>query len=111
MNATFEALNGYSMEFTEFGKPSAATFEYAERHIARHWGAGVKRFYMIGDNLDTDIKGANQMGSAWTSIATLSGVFQGTEEEMETSKVRPDHIVKDFKQAVELILELEKKME
>ena len=95
------------MEITEYGKPGKVTFEFAERHISRYAGERVKRFYMVGDNLDTDIKGANRMGANWTSIATLSGLFKGTEQEMEASQVRPDHIVQDFGSALKLVLELE----
>lgn len=58
LNALFKETYGYEIEFTEFGKPHLSTKEYVEQYIRQRIPA-VSRFYMIGDNLETDISFAN----------------------------------------------------
>ena len=66
---------------------------------------------MIGDNLRTDIKGANDRKDKseikWISIAVKTGIFKGTDEEIKDSGVVPDHIVNSFEDAIKLIYEKE----
>ena len=33
---------------------------------------------MVGDNAETDIKGANDAGDSWFSVLTRSGLFKGS---------------------------------
>lgn len=58
---------------------------------------------MIGDNPDTDIKGANNAGDHWVSVMVKSGIFQGENHDVYPAK----HVVEDIEAAVELIFKLE----
>ncbi|KJR82698.1 uncharacterized protein SPSK_03304 [Sporothrix schenckii 1099-18] len=82
---------------TLLGKPHAATYRYAERTLVRyrtslleaHGGkagtgaqqkeAPLKTVYMVGDNPDSDIAGANQFssvhGTDWCSVLVETGVY------------------------------------
>ena len=57
---------------------------------------------MIGDNPKSDIKGGNDAG--WITILVKTGMFQG-EKNDKTNPAK--YVVKDFKQAIQLIFELE----
>lgn len=49
---------------------------------------------MIGDNLKSDILGANSIGEGgveWYSIAVKTGIYQGEE-----SEIKPKKVVQDF---------------
>ena len=69
----------------------------------------ISNFYMIGDNPESDIAGANAKN--WTSILVKTGVFN--PKWSETSQDGNDkwhpatHIVETFKDAIELINTLE----
>jgi ribonucleotide monophosphatase NagD (HAD superfamily) len=61
----------------------------------------VKKIYMIGDNLKSDILGANTInedGIEWISCAVLTGLYKG-----EPSDIVPKHTFNDFQAAVEFI--------
>eukprot|EP01017_Pseudomicrothorax_dubius_P049352 TRINITY_DN9163_c0_g3_i2.p1 TRINITY_DN9163_c0_g3~~TRINITY_DN9163_c0_g3_i2.p1 ORF type:complete len:371 (-),score=67.37 TRINITY_DN9163_c0_g3_i2:159-1271(-) len=84
-----------------YGKPELKTFKYVEKMVE----SLIKRealtnIYMIGDNPDGDIKGANQIG--WTSILVRSGIYKGAQ-----INVTPHYIVDTFYDAVQLIFEKE----
>ena len=53
------------------------------KHTTRIGMEGLKKVYMVGDNPESDIRGANQyvseMGSKWESILVRSGVYSGGE--------------------------------
>lgn len=59
----------------------------------------LKRVYMIGDNPESDIRGANvyqsPFGTDWTSVLVRSGVYDGGEPAW-----RPRTIVDDVWKAV-----------
>lgn len=67
---------------------------------------GLKRVYMVGDNPESDILGANQyqseVGSEWNSILVRSGVYSGGEPAH-----KPKAIVEDVWEAVQWGLERE----
>ena len=58
--------DGLKLKFTRLGKPHPAMFEEAIRRC------GTRDVVMIGDNPDTDIRGANQAGI--TSVLVETGV-------------------------------------
>ena len=66
---------------------------------------------MIGDNLKTDILGANdrkdKSAISWISIAVKTGIFKGTDKEIKDSGVVPNYITDTFEDAIKLIFELE----
>jgi ribonucleotide monophosphatase NagD (HAD superfamily) len=37
----------------------------------------VGKYYMVGDNLETDIMGANNAGDKWVSVLTQAGMYTG----------------------------------
>jgi HAD superfamily hydrolase (TIGR01456 family) len=110
-NAT---TNGAALERTVIGKPHAATYKYAERVLDKHRaqmlsGHGRKvskleRVFMVGDNPESDIRGANEFNSShgtdWTSILVKTGVFQeGTKP-----AYKPKVVVNDVLEAVKWAL-------
>ncbi|KAK7952293.1 had superfamily protein [Apiospora aurea] len=112
------------LECTSIGKPSETTYTYGERMLkAFHekmyrsqntedgsGGGGppaIKTVYMIGDNPDSDIVGANtyksRMGAIWNSILVETGVYQaGTEPSHQ-----PTYHAKNVADAVRLALDKE----
>ncbi|KAI8626964.1 HAD-superfamily subfamily IIA hydrolase [Xylariaceae sp. FL1651] len=113
---------------TTIGKPYARTYAYAERVLSR-WRAGMlkeggggaaaaavepqspplTRVYMVGDNPESDIRGANEyaspQGTEWASVLVRTGVW--SKERDGEPKYRPNVIVDDVKSAVEWALERE----
>jgi ribonucleotide monophosphatase NagD (HAD superfamily) len=77
------------MNITQFGKPTSATFTYAENVLNNYldeWHgvqnlqvdgtrASPRRVYMFGDSPDSDIRGANEFG--WYSVLVRTGNFKG----------------------------------
>lgn len=91
LNTVFEKLNGYKIKFTQYGKPHPLQYEFIESRYPH------KKSYMIGDNLQTDIQGANlrkasDSSKEWVSILVQTGVHQGHEME----NIKADYVVKDF---------------
>ena len=109
---------GASLEKRMFGKPSHGTFAFAEKRLQNHRHAligsgrskigteGLKRVYMVGDNPESDILGANEFnspaGSLWQSILVKSGVYSGGEPAH-----KPQVVVEDVWDAVQWGLEKE----
>lgn len=97
--------------YTVIGKPCSLTYEFAEEQLMRHrqslLGEGappLKTVYMVGDNPDSDIEGANShqspSGVKWVSVLVRTGVFN---DAMATNtRNRPKHIVQDVAEAVAL---------
>lgn len=123
--AFLEALKGVWAAVTEgaaplryqaLGKPSRHTYAYAhdrllhcDAHVpeAVRRGNGEKRplrrVYMVGDNPESDIRGANEFapadGTQWESILVRTGVFQPTKAE-PAPRYKPTVIVDDVVDAV-----------
>ncbi|KAH2692375.1 hypothetical protein KXW53_005302 [Aspergillus fumigatus] len=99
---------GVELKKTIIGKPYQGTYEFAERQLLRNrteiFGTDgtkpLRNVYMVGDNPESDIRGANSYrsgnGSNWHSILVRTGVYRGGEPAW-TPKV----IVDDVKKAVE----------
>jgi len=79
--AVFKALTGAPYPHVQYGKPTKHTYDFAEMMLrARmkelHGPSGPDiqpRFYMIGDNPESDIAGANAAG--WSSVLVRTGVY------------------------------------
>jgi len=69
------------------GKPFAPLFETARTR------AGASTPLVIGDRLDTDIAGAENLG--WDSLLVLTGV--STPDELASSGVRPTYVAEDLR--------------
>ena len=99
---------------TVIGKPSCETYSFAEKVLMRHrdnmFGksnpVGLKRVYMVGDNPESDIRGANEYesphGVEWVSLLTRTGVYRDGEGLRPTYE--PRAIVDDVKAAVQWAL-------
>ncbi|KAH9824568.1 Haloacid dehalogenase-like hydrolase [Teratosphaeria destructans] len=101
--------NGAHLEKTIIGKPHQPTYEFAENRLRAHrkklfgnigLNDPLRKVYMVGDNPESDIRGANNYqsphGSKWKSILVRTGVYQdGTEP-----TAKPTVIVDDVREAV-----------
>jgi ribonucleotide monophosphatase NagD (HAD superfamily) len=111
------------MNITQFGKPSTATFNYAENVLMDYldqWHgvnqlnvdgtrAAPRRVYMFGDSpdsgityveiADVDIRGANEFG--WYSILVRTGNFKGEGNSAEFPAKR---VFDDVEKAVDWIV-------
>ena len=97
---------GVRLQKTLFGKPTQGTFAFAEDRLIRHRKflqdsntGNLTRVYMVGDNPESDIRGANEYdspaGTRWHSILVRSGVYSGG-----TPAHEPRVIVQDVWDAV-----------
>ncbi|KAL4763924.1 putative aspartyl-tRNA synthetase Dps1 [Aspergillus foveolatus] len=96
---------GVELRKTVIGKPSQGTYEFAENQLLRNrsraFGFETKRplrnVYMVGDNPESDIRGANSYRSAhnseWHSILVRTGVYMGGEPAW-TPKTIADNVQK-----------------
>lgn len=83
-----------ALELTRFGKPYRRTFEYCEQQLPH-----ANKFYMIGDNPQADIRGANNAGEQWNSVLVLSGMTK------QNSLLDPaDFVEPNVGEAVKMIL-------
>ncbi|KAH8601583.1 HAD-like domain-containing protein [Bisporella sp. PMI_857] len=116
-NAT---TGGAELARTTIGKPCQETYDYAEKVLNKHrtqllGGRGetkhdirkLNRVFMVGDNPESDIRGANNfkspIGTEWISVLVKTGVFRsGT-----TPEYSPKVIVDDVFEAVKWALKVE----
>ncbi|KAL1986359.1 hypothetical protein VTN96DRAFT_6438 [Rasamsonia emersonii] len=82
---------GVVLQKTIIGKPYEHTYAFAERQLLRNRSRmfqsdnlpPIRRVYMVGDNPESDIRGANSYrskhGSDWHSILVRTGVYNGGE--------------------------------
>ncbi|WP_201522163.1 HAD-IIA family hydrolase [Gulosibacter hominis] len=75
------------------GKPETALFTAAQERF------GVAHPLMIGDRLDTDIRGANRAGIA--SALVLTGIDQAKQLFASGPEDRPDYIIRDLRSLTE----------
>ncbi|KAK2601068.1 hypothetical protein N8I77_010541 [Diaporthe amygdali] len=109
----------------EFGKPWAATYAHAwatlEQHRLRLGNGPLEAVYMVGDNPESDIRGAHiwnshgrstgaaqktALGPVWRSCLVRTGVWKEEVAPLERlGKARtPYRVVDDVRAAVELAL-------
>ncbi|KAF1983871.1 putative HAD superfamily hydrolase [Aulographum hederae CBS 113979] len=80
--------DGAELKKTVIGKPHQLTYEFAERRLREHrqhlFGGEegeLTRVFMVGDNPESDIRGANEYkspwNSRWTSCLVRTGVYAG----------------------------------
>lgn len=98
------------------GKPFKETYSFAEQRLLQHRDAlfskdrhphpALKRVYMIGDNPESDIRGANTFesphGVEWVSLLTRTGVYKDRPGRSPTWE--PRAIVDDVRAAVQYAL-------
>lgn len=76
-SSLYHELSGHQLKYETFGKPTSQTFQYAEtllKKLIPNADPDMK-VYMIGDNPESDIVGANRHG--WESVlVTQTGVYR-----------------------------------
>ncbi|KAI0829926.1 HAD hydrolase [Trametes gibbosa] len=107
--AVYKAVSGTTYPYVQYGKPTTATYKYAEgvlrdRLEDLHGGRLEKmpNVYMVGDNPESDIAGANAAG--WPSILVRTGVYDPAQGEPAH---KPTHIAEDVEEAVRWAIERE----
>ena len=78
---------GRRINYIEYGKPSTVLFDYARKQLIKNNAhRNINKFYMIGDNPDVDIRGANRSG--FHSILVKTGIFKGKNNKGYCKKYR-----------------------
>ncbi|CAM1506284.1 Fc.00g059250.m01.CDS01 [Cosmosporella sp. VM-42] len=109
---------GKQLRYDALGKPSNHTYKYAHDRLLQYYHDmactrgdphnfvkchPLKRVYMIGDNPESDIRGANDFnaedGTEWIPILVRTGVWRQTATEKEP-RYKPAVIVDDVVDAV-----------
>ncbi|KAI0058631.1 HAD-superfamily hydrolase [Artomyces pyxidatus] len=100
--AVFKALSGEEYPYVQYGKPTKATYDFAaevlrQRMKEMHGGPAdhETNFYMIGDNPESDIAGANAAG--WASVLVRTGVYDPTNGAPTHT---PTHVAEHVEEAV-----------
>jgi len=111
--AVFKAVTGAPYPHVQYGKPTKPTYEFAEKMLRAQMrevhGASVEpdtqgRFYMVGDNPESDIAGANAAG--WSSVLVHTGVYDPADGPPAHS---PTHEVENVEAAVRWAIDREAK--
>eukprot|EP00298_Acanthocystis_sp_HF-20_P008365 c17637_g1_i1.p1 GENE.c17637_g1_i1~~c17637_g1_i1.p1 ORF type:complete len:356 (-),score=138.97 c17637_g1_i1:23-1066(-) len=104
LNALYHRSTGKHINFTFYGKPTKLSFEFAQKRLQEQLPhsafKNISTIYMVGDNPQVDVKGANNIGHPWKSVLVKTGVFSG---ESENDQHNPAHfVVDDVGHALEL---------
>ncbi|CAH6721304.1 uncharacterized protein CLIB1444_05S08108 [[Candida] jaroonii] len=94
VETVYKEINGYDLERTLYGKPFKIQYDYIKDLIGG-------KVYMIGDNPNSDIEGANLVG--WESCLLRTGVYRG--EQLEPNKTPTMGIFDNVLGAVESIID------
>jgi ribonucleotide monophosphatase NagD (HAD superfamily) len=100
-----QALTGHQYDFTQYGKPTTLTYKFAEKTLRDqleylHGHRNLPPVYMIGDNPESDIAGAN--GADWSSILVHTGVYN---HQAGPPAHRPTHESENVESAVLLAIQ------
>jgi HAD superfamily hydrolase (TIGR01456 family) len=123
--------HGAELESTVMGKPSSLAYSFAEKKLRRHRAdlihqnnpeeaqqqqkkkepPELSKVYMVGDNPESDIMGANNYNSPhytdWVSILVKTGVYTEGDPRYDFDarpELRPRVVVEDVQAAVEWAL-------
>ncbi|KAI1418702.1 HAD-superfamily hydrolase [Hypoxylon sp. FL1857] len=108
----YETQGMAELEYSIVGKPTNDTYVYAERVLREYSESlgverGIDTVYMVGDNPESDIVGANAFisdcGIQWRSVLVETGVHVPGSVPKHT----PHHTTTDVKKAVEWALKEE----
>ncbi|KAG5467018.1 hypothetical protein LSCM1_01197 [Leishmania martiniquensis] len=78
--SVYESVTGQGMQVLQYGKPRAIAYAFAEQRVKKlsaslGWDPNqLRSIFMVGDNVESDIVGANAAGGLWTSVHVLSGI-------------------------------------
>jgi ribonucleotide monophosphatase NagD (HAD superfamily) len=65
----------------------------------KHWGLPFQSIYMLGDDLDSDIGGANNVGMQ--SVLVRTGKYR--EASLKQSEIKPSYIINSVADLPELL--------
>eukprot|EP01084_Bolivina_argentea_P091411 164567_1 len=103
----YEKLCGEELQITAFGKPSRQSFDFAREQLERcNGGNTLRRIYMVGDNPEGDIRGANGAGMPWVSCLVRTGVFNCTIGNDRTNPAQ--YVFSDVNECVDTVVQIEK---
>lgn len=83
------------LKYELLGKPYDISYNFAKEILNEN--NEIKKFYAVGDNPESDIKGANLQN--WESILVQTGLHK---ENCQINKAK--HVCKDISEAIEIIL-------
>lgn len=102
----YESYTGEKLETIFYGKPYPAQYSYAAQILAteakRLSLPQPTRYFGVGDNPKSDIRGANQAGKQWTSVLVRTGVFNS--DQSNDSLDPADCVCDDISAAVDWII-------
>lgn len=141
LESLYKKITGNDLAYTYLvGKPSDVTFRYAQQKILEQAdkldiASQINNLYMIGDNVNTDIFGANLFNNIianktndaekfnkiknFYSVLVKTGVYNENQTNNELNHMhrdftrfgkcyyKPNHIVEGVNDAIKLIFELE----
>ncbi|KAI0733118.1 HAD-like domain-containing protein [Fomitopsis betulina] len=100
--AVYKAVTGSEYPYVQFGKPTEATYHFTKQvlharftELYGHVADGLPRVYMVGDNPESDIAGANAAG--WPSVLVHTGVY---DPHQGPPTHTPTHQASDVEEAV-----------
>jgi HAD superfamily hydrolase (TIGR01456 family) len=101
----YDLSTGEKLIVDTCGKPFKVQYDFATELLEKENQAlqqdVITRFYGVGDNPKSDIRGANNAGDNWTSVLVRTGVFTGPDNDT----VDPaDVVVGDILDAVQFII-------
>lgn len=106
--AVFKGVTGTEYSSLQYGKPTKATYMFAERVLRDHYhklhrsSLDPSSIYMVGDNPESDIAGANAAG--WSSILVRTGVY---DPRRGAPTHKPTHEAEDVEEAVKWAIQRE----
>jgi len=84
-----KSTGGTELQVGRFGKPHAVTFNYARKLLENQNGQPMQRIFMIGDNPDADVAGANNTGEPFRSVLLETGVYKKGHDTNNATYVLP----------------------
>lgn len=96
ISKTYEEIGG---SVVNIGKPFTPVFNEAIEMIKKYNSNKEQKILVVGDGLETDIKGANMIGL--DSILVLGGLFSNNSkakvlESIENKNIYPNYIIDEF---------------
>lgn len=105
----FEHYSTIPVNIEFCGKPFPIQYEYAEALLQKNASnSGIPpptKFFGIGDNPKSDIRGANAAGGHWRSVLVCSGVYQGGPHSNDQQDPA-DFVVQGILEAVRLVVDI-----